>query len=58
MKTILSHILYYIGDIIARLFLRYDFLAWFLYKPYNILMILSCNLDKDRKVWKSVYKVI
>ena len=53
MKTILSLILYYIGDTIARLFLRYDFLAWYLYKPYNRIMTLSSNLDTKKKVWKN-----
>jgi hypothetical protein len=44
--------LYYIGYIIAYLFLRYDFLAWFLYKPYNRIMTLSSNLDTEHKIWK------
>lgn len=53
MKTILSLILYYIGDIISRLFHRYDFLALYLYKPYNKIMTLSVDLDTKNKVWKN-----
>ena len=55
MRTMLSRILFHIGDIYSLIFLRYDFMAQYLYKPYNILMILSCNLDKDHQIWKKVY---
>ena len=42
------------GDIYSLIFLRYDFMARYLYKPYNKIMILSYKLDKDYKVWKKV----
>lgn len=55
MKTLLSRILFHIGDIYSRIFLRYDFMAQYLYKPYNRIMILSAELDTEYKVWKKVY---
>jgi hypothetical protein len=55
-RTLLSLSLYYLGDFISRLFFKYDCLAYHLYKPYNKIMRLSSKVDKDRKVWKSVYK--
>lgn len=50
MRLILSKILYHIGDLISKLF-YYNCFAW-LYPLYNRIMGLSCNLDKDAKVWK------
>jgi hypothetical protein len=52
MRTILALTLYYIGDLIANVFLRNDFTARFMYRPYNKIMTWSGEIDKDDKVWK------
>tara|TARA_Y100000590_G_scaffold143436_2_gene164803 strand:+ start:57666 stop:57848 length:183 start_codon:yes stop_codon:yes gene_type:complete len=54
MKVFLSKILYYIGDFISQ-FLRLNCFAW-LYPLYSKVMLWSCDLDKDGKVWKIVKK--
>ena len=51
MKILLSKIFYYIGDMISQL-LYFDCLSW-LYPLYNKIMLMSCKLDKDKKVWKA-----
>ena len=51
MRTILALTLYYIGDLIAKIFLWKDFFAYFMYKPYNKIMTLSSKIDEDGKVW-------
>lgn len=56
LKTYLSLILYYIGHGISKL-MNYDCFAW-LYPLYSRIMGLSCDLDKDEKVWKTVNKKI
>ncbi len=35
--------------------MNYDCFAW-LYPLYSRIMILSCDLDKDEKVWKRIKK--
>ena len=55
MKLILSKILYHIGDLISKL-IYYDCFTW-LYPLYSRIMTLSCNLDKDEKIWKSKTKL-
>lgn len=58
MRLILSKILYYVGDLISKLF-YYNFFcrrARVLYPIYSKLMILSMDLDKDRKIWKDINK--
>ena len=52
MKIILSKVLYYVGDLVSRL-LHFDCFSW-LYPLYSKIMLLSCDLDKDGKVWTSV----
>jgi len=52
MRTIASLILFWIGDMIAKIFLRYDCTAWIMYKPYHKIMILSSEIDNKHKVWK------
>ena len=52
MRTILALILFSMGDLIAKLFLRFDFLAWYLYKPYRSIMILSSDIDNNKMVTK------
>lgn len=51
MRTILALTLYYIGDLIAKIFLWNDFFAYFMYKPYNKIMTWSSKIDEDAKVW-------
>ena len=51
MTSILSKILYYIGDLVSK-FLYFDSFSW-LYPLYRKIMNLSSNLDKDGKVWKN-----
>ena len=52
MRTIVSLILFWIGDVIAKIFFRYDCTAWIMYKPYHKIMILSSEIDNKQKVWK------
>ena len=54
MKIILSKVLYYVGDLVSRL-LRFNCFSW-LYPLYRKIMLLSCDLDRDNKVWKKVNK--
>ena len=56
MRTILSKIFYYFGDLISKLF-HYNFFCKFsriLYPMYDKLMIWSSRLDKYEKVWKNM----
>jgi hypothetical protein len=53
-KTFLSRVLYYIGDLISK-FLHFDCMSW-LYPSYNKIMNLSLRLDKDGKVWQTIKK--
>lgn len=50
MKLILSKFLYYCGDLVSR-FLYFNCFSW-LYPFYNKIMLLSCKLDKEGKVWQ------
>lgn len=50
MKLLLSRLLYFIGDFIS-FFLRFNALS-FLYPLYRKIMLKSCDLDKEGKVWK------
>jgi hypothetical protein len=52
MRTIAALILFWIGDMIAKIFLRYDCTAWIMYKPYRRIMIISSEIDNKEKVWK------
>ena len=54
MRTFLSKLLYYIGDLVSKL-LYWDCLGW-LYPLYNKLMIASSKLDKSGKVWNHINK--
>lgn len=54
MRLILSKILYNIGDLISR-----TTMAWgngFGYSVYRQIMLWSCNLDNEGKIWKYVNK--
>jgi hypothetical protein len=52
MRTLLSLILFWIGDMIATIFLRHELTAQIMYKPYRRIMILSSEIDNKQKVWK------
>jgi hypothetical protein len=54
MKVILSKISYCLGHFVSIL-IRCGFLS-FLYPVYRKLMLWSCDLDRDGKVWKIVKK--
>ncbi|NDG52777.1 MAG: hypothetical protein EBY39_07115 [Flavobacteriia bacterium] len=54
MKLILSKILFLFGDLISKL-LNYDCFAW-LYPLYSRIMGLSCDLDKNGRIWKIIKK--
>ena len=51
-RIILSYILYYLGHF-TSLFFRFDCLALLLYPVYKWLMVTSCDLDPEGKVWKN-----
>ena len=44
----LAWILYWIGDIISNTFMRFGLG----YSIYNKVMLMSCDLDKDKAIWK------
>jgi hypothetical protein len=50
MKQLASTVLYHIGDWISWPMSRFDW-AW-LYPVYNRIMILSSELDVEKKIWK------
>ena len=52
MKLFLSHILYFLGDIISRTIMRLG--DGYGYNIYRQLMLWSCDLDSDGKIWKFV----
>ena len=52
MRTIAALTLFWIGDMIAKIFLRHEFTAQIMYKPYRTIMILSSEIDNKQKVWK------
>lgn len=49
MKTALSYVLYYLGDFVS-LFLRIT--RGGVYPIYNRLMLWSCDLDTQGRIWK------
>lgn len=54
MRYFFSKLLYYIGDIISRTtMVWFDGLGFTLYQK---VMLLSCDLDTDGKIWKYVKK--
>lgn len=52
MKLLLSKILYHIGDIISLTTMRFG--DGFGYSIYRQIMLWSCDLDTDAKIWKRV----
>ncbi len=51
MRTLLSIILYHVGDLVCW-FLRFSCFSW-LYPFYSKIMILSSELDKEGEVWEN-----
>ena len=49
MRTILSYILFKIGDLISPLAARFGFF----YNVYTKIMFWSIYIDKKKKVWKA-----
>ena len=57
MKPLLSKVLYYLGDLISKLFYYTPiskYFTWLLYPIYSRLMIWSSQLDKAGVIWKNV----
>jgi len=54
MKLILCKLLFYIGDIISRTTMTWG--NGFGYSIYTQVMLWSCNLDNEGKIWKYVNK--
>jgi hypothetical protein len=52
MRYLLSLGLYYIGDVISRTIMMWG--NGYGYSVYRQVMLWSCNLDKDGKIWKYV----
>jgi hypothetical protein len=52
MKLFLSHILYFLGDIISRTVMQFG--RGYGYSIYRQLMLWSCDLDSEGKIWKFV----
>lgn len=50
MKTMMSYVLYYLGDFVSR-FLNITNGA--VYPLYRRLMLWSCDLDTQGRIWKS-----
>lgn len=50
MKTYLSKIFYFLGDLVSHL-LRYDITSLIFYPIYRRLMLISISLDKNNIVW-------
>ncbi len=55
MKILLSKILYYCGNL-ASIPMNWGRLAYIFYPIYRKLMLWSCTLDKNGKVWKVIKK--
>jgi len=52
MRILLSKFLYHIGDFISRTIMVYG--DGYGYSIYRKLMLWSCDLDKEGKIWKYV----
>lgn len=55
MKTYLSIVFYFLGDLVSHL-LRYNITSIVFYPIYRILMLISISLDKKNIVWENVKK--
>lgn len=52
MKTYLSIIFYFLGDVVSY-FLHYNITSIIFYPIYRRLMLISISLDKDNIVWQN-----
>ena len=52
MKTYLSIVFYFLGDLVSHL-LRYNITGTIFYPLYRRLMLISISLDKDNIVWEN-----
>ena len=52
MKTYLSIIFYFLGDVVSYL-LHYNITSTIFYPLYRRLMLISISLDKDNIVWQN-----
>lgn len=50
MKTYLSKVFYFLGDLVSP-FLKYDLLSIIFYPIYRRLMLTSISLDTNNIVW-------
>ena len=55
MKTYLSIVFYFLGDLVSHL-LRYNITSIVFYPIYRRLMLISISLDKKNIVWENVEK--
>ena len=55
MKTYLSIVFYFLGDLVSHL-LRYNITSIVFYPIYRRLMLISISLDKKNIVWEHVEK--
>ena len=55
MKTYLSIVFYFLGDLVSHL-LHYNITSIIFYPLYRKLMLISISLDKDDIVWENVEK--
>lgn len=53
MKTYLSKIFYFLGDLVSHL-LYYNITSLIFYPIYRRLMLISISLDKNNIVWENV----
>ena len=52
MKTYLSKVFYFLGDLVSHL-LRYNITSLIFYPLYRWLMLVSISLDKNNIVWEN-----
>ena len=52
MKTYLSKVFYFLGDLVSHL-LRYNITSIVFYPIYRRLMLISISLDKNNIVWEN-----
>ena len=53
MKTYLSMVFYFLGDLVSHL-LHYNITSTISYPIYRRLMLISIGLDKDNIVWDNI----
>lgn len=53
MKTYLSMVFYFLGDLVSHL-LHYNITSIIFYPLYRWLMLISISLDKNSIIWENV----